>query len=154
MAKLLGRGVVDWPSILLIDLYIVISLVIGLLITKFPNYKLDIDRLDSITEISSVMLGVSITFCTVIFSLLTANNKNNVKKMLPSFLVSLHPIFCSLASLVFPTILLKCFYEGCATFTVALCQVSFIACVLSAPYYLLSSIHFLFRSFETIKQDS
>ena len=146
-----GKGLADLVSIILISLYVFVSLLLGMLITKFSTGELVFDKLNSMIQITWAVFGISITIYTVMVGFLSSLNKEKRKVVFDDYLISLYPVMVSSVSIVISSILLYCFFDKCSPFTNTMTNVSFIAAVLSVPYYLLSCLH-LYRKITTINQ--
>lgn len=147
-----GKGVADLVSITLTSLYIFISLLLGILITKFSIGESTFDKLNSIMQITWAVFGISITIYTVMVGFLSSLDKEKRRTVFEDYLMSLYPVMISSVSIMISSIILYCFFDNCLQFANTMVNVSFISSVISVPYYLMSCLH-LYRKISTMQQE-
>lgn len=125
---------IDSAVFVLIGIYVVISLLVAAFSTKFTPDTLPFERLNSIQQISWMIISASVGVYSIIFSLIIKNLGNFKTFIIRDFFVSFYPLLCFATSLVVSSILVYCFYDKLPTFSTTMCIVAFIGCVIGVLY--------------------
>ena len=132
-------------SYFLITGFVVISLTISAVLSKYTPQNQPFDVLDRIMSISWTIFGTATGLYVLLMGFLSNSgekNKEVINHRLSDLFLSLYPILITTALIIVSTLLLYCFYDNNPGTTNNFCYASLIMSIICVPYYLINAFKF------------
>ena len=133
----------DPISILLITGYVLSSLVVAAFVTIYSSNNLTFELADRMVQLSWIVFGISNALYLAGIGSVFSKQSEQLKPFLSNYSIYLYPMVVMAAALVATSISLYCFYDSIKGVTGTLIYISFIASIMTVPYYLLLCFYLL-----------